>query len=137
MYMPQGVHVRVYLCTPACVSHVLICSFQKMAQGSEKKHVNSCFQRRGKSLSLSLISTLCVYTCIVCVCVCVCEVCYVCIVSCLFDSHKSPCVIYMLRDMDIMEDLHDIRRVSIVHKLYFTHTHPHTGPGYPRSKAQK
>lgn len=24
----------------------------------------------------------------------------------------SPCVIYMLRDMDIMEDLYDIRKVS-------------------------
>ena len=46
----------------------------------------------------------------------------------LDNEYVRPCVIYMLRDMDIMEDLYDIRRVSALwtHSIVcWTHTHTH------------
>ena len=37
----------------------------------------------------------------------------------------GPCVIYMLRDMDIMEDLYDIRKVSVHEKMTEHRAHIH------------
>ena len=53
-------------------------------------------------------------------------------------THSRPCVVYMLRDMEIMEDLYDIRKVSFgtlmcagdvtthTHMYMYTHVHTHT-----------
>ena len=64
-----------------------------------------------------------------------------CVCSVFLDNeYVRPCVIYMLRDMDIMEDLYDIRRVSALwthSNTGHTHTHTHTKRGKLYKKSRK
>ena len=53
-----------------------------------------------------IVETCTVYTCLYVACL---LILFMCVDSL---TVTSPCVVYMLRDMEIMEDLYDIRRVS-------------------------